>query len=684
MKPKLCGMLILGIGVFFVALVHADDPTSKIVHLQPLASKLLANSSENAVQLEVWDKPGGGTNIYSEPHNVDTDSSSNITNDTNFPDLLLGRCTPQPCTGGLDPSKFPQGSSRYLDVTQGGVSVLLGGFRIPMYAAVFSLTPGPQGPAGPAGGQGPQGPPGPISNVVAGTGLTGGGGTPTVTLAIASGGVGTPQLATNAVTSPNIATPLVLTASIVPGTTFSAFNTATGKGAWGIHGVGGAMGVVGSSSIGVGISGDTDQGTGVLGTSNTSQGVVGVSQNGGIGVSGIGSDTNGTGVTGSGRIGGFFQSANGMGVQARGATRGLYANSTTANGFGVLADGFIGVRGDGDAFYGAQNIGVMGNGNTGVVGNGNSTGVVGNGNTGMVGNGTGGGSLGMSGTGFFGVKGTATAGDFGVGVFGVSDSGTNAVGVRGDSASGTGVAGLSASTNGIGVVGLSTSDSGTGVSGSGHFGVFGNSTGNSSSGAGVFGLSTNAARPAVVGINTVPGVGFAGIFSGNVFVGGIFAASVKAFKIDHPLDPGRKYLSHSSVESPDMKNVYDGVVTLQADGQAWVELPAYFEALNKDFRYQLTSIGAPAPNLYIAQEVSGNRFQIAGGQPGGKVSWQVTGIRHDPFAEQQRILVEEEKPADERDYYLHPEVYGQPESKGIVALRAPLPSKTSLDNSGHP
>jgi hypothetical protein len=159
------------------------------------------------------------------------------------------------------------------------------------------------------------------------------------------------------------------------------------------------------------------------------------------------------------------------------------------------------------------------------------------------------------------------------------------------------------------------------------------------------------------------------VASGNVTAGS-FSANSKAFKIDHPLDPERKYLSHSSVESPDMKNIYDGVATLDADGQAWVELPSYFEALNKDFRYQLTAIGAPAPNLYIAQEVRGNRFHIAGGKPGGKVSWQVTGIRQDAYAKKHRIEVEEDKPAEEQGSYLSPDSFGQPEEKGIAWARA--------------
>lgn len=127
-----------------------------------------------------------------------------------------------------------------------------------------------------------------------------------------------------------------------------------------------------------------------------------------------------------------------------------------------------------------------------------------------------------------------------------------------------------------------------------------------------------------------------------------------SFRIDHPLDPLNKYLSHSFVESPDMKNVYDGLVTLDESGATWVQLPNYFEALNRDFRYQLTCLGGYAP-VYVANEVHGARFQIAGGTSGLRVSWQVTGIRKDPYADAHRIRVEEEKPADERGTCLHAE-----------------------------
>ncbi len=153
--------------------------------------------------------------------------------------------------------------------------------------------------------------------------------------------------------------------------------------------------------------------------------------------------------------------------------------------------------------------------------------------------------------------------------------------------------------------------------------------------------------------------------TGDLSVGGTVFKGGGSFRIDHPLDPAHKYLSHSFVESPDMMNIYNGNARLDSNGEAWVELPEWLEALNRDFRYQLTALGAPGPSLHIAAEVSGNRFKIAGGRPGGRVSWQVTGIRQDAYAQAHRIKVEQEKAEGQRGYYLHPELFGQPAERGI-------------------
>ncbi len=195
-------------------------------------------------------------------------------------------------------------------------------------------------------------------------------------------------------------------------------------------------------------------------------------------------------------------------------------------------------------------------------------------------------------------------------------------------------------------------------------GTVGSFRSTSSQGTGLQGECNNGIN--AWGVYGLSSTGYAGKFQGNVDITGILTKTAGAFKIDHPLDPENMYLYHSFVESPEMKNIYDGVAELNGNGEATVELPDWFETLNRDFRYQLTAIGQPAPNLYIAREVSDNSFEIAGGAPRMKVSWLVTGIRQDPAAEEYRIPVEEYKPESERGYYLYPELYGQPEKKSVT------------------
>jgi tRNA/tmRNA/rRNA uracil-C5-methylase (TrmA/RlmC/RlmD family) len=57
----------------------------------------------------------------------------------------------------------------------------------------------------------------------------------------------------------------------------------------------------------------------------------------------------------------------------------------------------------------------------------------------------------------------------------------------------------------------------------------------------------------------------------------------------------------------------------------------------------------------VSKEVIGNSFIIQTDIPQTKVSWQVTGIRQDAYAEAHRIQVEEEKPAKEKGTCLHKE-----------------------------
>ena len=281
----------------------------------------------------------------------------------------------------------------------------------------------------------------------------------------------------------------------------------------------------------------------------------------------------------------------------------------------------------------------------------------------------------LSGAGTVVIKATNTTGG-GYGVFatgGNSDvlsGGAGVVGLGGGANSGIGGDGVEAqgghSNSASGGDGVSTgggdSDSGNG----GHGLIAGGGAGSGAGHNGGFGVTAFGGK----GINGATD-GLAGQFIGDVSVSGNLSKGGGSFKIDHPLDPENKYLYHSFVESPDMMNIYNGVVKLDLRGEAAVEMPEWFGALNGDFRYLLTAIGAPAPNLYIAEEISNNRFKIGGGSPGMKVSWQVTGIRQDAYANKHRILVEEDKPERERGSYLHPDAFNQPEERSVEWARSP-------------
>jgi hypothetical protein len=236
--------------------------------------------------------------------------------------------------------------------------------------------------------------------------------------------------------------------------------------------------------------------------------------------------------------------------------------------------------------------------------------------------------------------------------------GVNGIGTTGVKGTGATFGVLGVTTVGTAVKGQSTDDGGAvkavfgeclGMNGNGVVGQASNGT----SAYGVWGISTD---------------GYAGVFSGKALVTGTLAKGGGSFKIDHPLDPANKYLYHSFVESPDMMNVYNGNVVTDSRGEAVITLPAYFGALNRDFRYQLTVVGQFAQAI-VAKKIAGNRFSIKTDKPDVEVSWQVTGIRQDAFANANRIPVEEEKPAAERGLYLHPEELGKSASRGVQFAR---------------
>jgi hypothetical protein len=300
------------------------------------------------------------------------------------------------------------------------------------------------------------------------------------------------------------------------------------------------------------------------------------------------------------------------------------------------------------------------------------------------------GGSGIAGAGIFASGGdgvVSTAGGPGVvGQGGVGTSLNSGVGVEGfggqassSAAPGAGVIGFGGPNGGggIGVRGIGgvtdNRPGGTGVQAEG--GAF---VGEADGGIGlsaIGGLGRGNGHFTGPGIIAEPGhsengasLGAAGVFKGDVVITGRLVKGSGSFKIDHPLDPENKYLSHSFVESPDMMNIYNGNITTDVNGDAVVELPAYFSALNREFRYQLTAIGTFAQAI-IAEKISDNHFRIKTSVPSVEVSWQVTGVRHDAYADKNRIVVEEDKPAQERGSYLHPEAWGKPADKSVLDIR---------------
>ncbi len=154
--------------------------------------------------------------------------------------------------------------------------------------------------------------------------------------------------------------------------------------------------------------------------------------------------------------------------------------------------------------------------------------------------------------------------------------------------------------------------------------------------------------------------------TGKVWVNGDFTAlGVKLFTMDHPLDPQNKTLAHAAIESNEVMNLYSGNVTTDASGKAIVSLPDYFEAINKDFRYQLTVLGGTFAQAIISKEISNNKFEIATNQPNVKVSWEVKGVRNDARMKMNPFVAEQLKTPAQRGKYIDPKSYNQPESKGV-------------------
>ena len=192
-------------------------------------------------------------------------------------------------------------------------------------------------------------------------------------------------------------------------------------------------------------------------------------------------------------------------------------------------------------------------------------------------------AAGFDGSNAYGVYGYAASAITGYGVYGEAQNNTG---------TGNGVRGFSRQNlDGVALSGISTDNSFRG------YGVEGIAGDNGGTGYGIYGFAYGNA-----------GDDWAGYFEGNINVTGTVFMPAKMTRIDHPLDPENKYLMHNTVESSEMTNLYSGNAVLDASGEAVVALPDWFEAANKDFRYQLTCIGGYAP-VYVAEKISGQSVQ---------------------------------------------------------------------------
>jgi hypothetical protein len=265
----------------------------------------------------------------------------------------------------------------------------------------------------------------------------------------------------------------------------------------------------------------------------------------------------------------------------------------------------------------------------------------------------------------------------GPGIFAVGGNSSPIIG------GGSGILSLGGTGNsapgGVGLVAFGgNSNGGSGGTGGSLIGGVAANTGNGGDGLFAVGaLGTGAGKRGGRGLVAIPGggaagatSGLAGEFLGDVEISGNLSKGGGSFKIDHPLDPENKYLYHSFVESPDMMNIYNGNITTDENGEAHVQLPDWFDALNRDFRYQLTVVGTFAQAI-VGEKLKNNRFTIRTSAPNVEVSWQVTGIRKDAYAEKHRIPVEQMKPELERGFYLHPDAFNLPEERGVDWARSP-------------
>jgi hypothetical protein len=219
-----------------------------------------------------------------------------------------------------------------------------------------------------------------------------------------------------------------------------------------------------------------------------------------------------------------------------------------------------------------------------------------------------------------------------------------------------GVVGQSNYVDGFGCYGFnySTTDPGIGTYGGGITGVAGQST-NISLSYGLYSFDD------------------CGIYNHIDIGGNLYAGGTKSFRIDHPKDPDNKFLVHFCIESNEILNMYRGIAELDNNGEAVITLPKYFDAVNTNYSYQLTPVGAAMPNLYVSNEINDNKFAVAGGVAGAKVSWTVVAERDDELI-RNNLEAKESEPLKTGRYkgkYVHPQFYSKSANSGILYKQSP-------------
>lgn len=531
------------------------------------SSEGLPLSGPHTLAFAIYDLPAGGVALWSETH------AAVEVNDGLYA-LLLGSISP------LTPETFA-GAARYLGIAIDGAAELTP--RRQIAASAFALQADHSANADNLNGQAPayylnwanlSGVPagfadgvdnvgsGDITGVIAGSGLTGGGTSGSVTLDLDTAGVASKHIADGTIMNVDINAAAAISTSKISGTAMNLTSTQTVTATKTFDGTvyfGDSTMRIDNNGIRIGSSSLAPSSTYLLlldryvSTSSARYGIF----------SDLDNTTTGT--------------VYGVYGRASGATAGA-ANS--GNVYGIYGVGIS----DGAERRGAR---VLGRGRTVSASGGVSYGLD---------------AQAAYGTAAYGLNVLASQATTGYGMYvEVTDNQTG-------TGSYTYVHNNTGSSSSIGSTNLVLSNGGNA------YGISGTVGSNSGTGYAVYGHAYSNAT------------NWTGYFTGNVNVSGTIYMPAKITKIDHPLDPENQNLLLSGIDSPDMLLKTSGNVTTDAAGEAVVILPAYFTAITANFRYQLTVIGEFAqaiigeeitgnqfrirtdkPNIKVSWEITGER-----------------------------------------------------------------------------